>query len=774
VKKTSILLLLLGILLPTLSIFAQDDATDKKPLIVKFSKSGGFYNQNVLLALEAEGMPIYYTTDGSKPNEHANRYNGKPIFIDQTTVLRAVAKKGDIKSKTFTQTFFISEAATRLPVVSVSMAPSTLFDPTRGIMRTGEKADESMPNMPGANFWTRKEYTCNVEIFETDKRCVSNSLAGLRIFGGYSRVFPQKSIVLIARKKYGKKYFKHKIFGPEDRTKHKYLVLRNGGSDSQGAHFRDELMSELTKDWDIETQDYRPAILYLNGKYWGIYHIREKINARFLQDKTDADKDSLDLLEHKNTVREGSYDRYERMLNYIKSHDMATHEAFQRVQGMMDVNNFCDYIIAQIYCHNSDAGGNVRYWRAHRPGAQWRWILFDTDWGFGLHNPTAYRANSLDFFTEANGPEWPNPPWSTFLLRSLLKNDDFKALFVNRLCDRINTSFASENVLAKVDFFERMLRFDMPRHLDRWNLKESDWRSQLGVLRTFAEKRPEYILDFFSNRFETGALSQIYVDKPQGGAIMVNRTIRVETTNFAGKYFENYPLQLQAIPDFGYKFVGWEGIEAQGRAIKVRLRPDAPLRLRAKFEPYQHPLHNQIFINEVCSSNKSTGDWIEIFNGSNQNIHLEGWTFTDRQNEYNLPNVHLKKDEYLILCQDSVAFRTKFPNVRNVVGSFGFGLDKAAERLAIYAPDGAAVDSIYYRVEPSESAYTIDLLLQNLDNATNSNWNVRQGDGSPGEANPLYLASVISAKKDLSIRIGLAIALLLVAIMAVFKRKSFA
>jgi hypothetical protein len=313
----------------------------------------------------------------------------------------------------------------------------------------------------------------------------------------------------------------------------------------------------------------------------------------------------------------------------------------------------------------------------------------------------------------------------------------------------------------------------MPRHLDRWNQNESEWRKHLEVLRTFATKRPEYVLGFFNERFATGALSKIEIEKPIGGAIMVNRSIRVEDRNFTGQYFENYPIQLQAIPEFGFKFVGWEGISAQGRMIKVRLRPDAPLHLKAKFEPFQHPLHDQVFINEVCSFNKITGDWVEIYNGSNENLHLEGWTLTDRQNEYIIPNVHLKKGEYLILCQDSVAFRTKFPNVPNVCGSFGFGLDKAVERLAIYAPDGSAVDSISYRVEPQEGAYTIDLLFQNLDNSKNSNWNVRQGEGSPGIANPLYLASVISAKKDLSIRIGLAIALLIVGIMAaIYKKKS--
>ena len=128
--------------------------------------------------------------------------------------------------------------------------------------------------MPGANFWSRKEFACHVEIYETNGQKVQEGGAGFRIFGGYSRVFPQKSIVLVARKKYGKKFFKHKIFNQYDRKKFKYLVLRNGGSDCLGAHFRDELMTELTTGWDIEKQAYRPASLYLNGQYWGLYYIR--------------------------------------------------------------------------------------------------------------------------------------------------------------------------------------------------------------------------------------------------------------------------------------------------------------------------------------------------------------------------------------------------------------------------------------------------------------------------------------------------------------------
>ena len=262
------------------------------------------------------------------------------------------------------------------------MDPNILFHPKRGIMMVGPEADSGAVHMPGANFWTRKEFLCNVEIFESDQNCVHNSGSGMRLFGGYSRIYPQKSMVLVARNRYGKKFFRHRIFGAEQPKKYRYLVLRNGGSDFNGAHFRDELMNRLTHGWDLEKQAFRPALVYLNGKYWGIYHIREKINARFLKDHVDVDRDSLDLLEHRQNVRHGSGKHYQRMLRYIREHDLAKPEHYQWVASQMDINNFMDYQVAQIYCDNTDAGGNIRYWRPKRPGGRWRWIMFDMDWGF--------------------------------------------------------------------------------------------------------------------------------------------------------------------------------------------------------------------------------------------------------------------------------------------------------------------------------------------------------------------------------------------------------
>ncbi|TNE52011.1 MAG: hypothetical protein EP344_15950, partial [Bacteroidetes bacterium] len=742
----SLILILLGM---PLIAGAQEPLAEEQPLVVRFSIAGGFYRGPVQLMLDAGSASVYYTTDGSEPTSRSTRYT-RPIPIKETTVIRAMARRRKISGRPFTQTYFIREPATDLPVVSVTMDPRVLFHRQKGIMVIGPDADSGAVHKPGANFWTRQEFACNVEIFESDKRCVHNSGSGMRLFGGYSRIYPQKSMVLVARSRYGKKFFRHRIFGADQPKKYKYLVLRNGGSDFDGAHFRDELMNRLTDGWDLEKQAFRPALVYLNGRYWGIYHIREKINARFLKDHMDVDRDSLDLLEHRQSVRHGSGKYYQRMLRYIEKHDLSDPTHYNWVQSQMDVQNFIDYQVAQIYCDNTDAGGNIRYWRARRPGGRWRWIMFDTDWGFGLYDPQAWQHDAIAFFTEPNGPRWPNPPWSTFLFRKLLQNKDFREQFINRLCDRLNTSLAPQQVLTQINWFEQLLAPGMPRHLERWKQSETVWHQHLALLREFAVKRPGFLRDCVAQHFQVGGRAGLEVEAGPGGSVLINQCITVESDLFSGTYFENVPVTLFAKPAFGYRFAGWEGIDRQGRAIHTYLQAGRTLHIRARFEPHVHPLNDLVFINEINPAGGKTGDWVELYNASGEGIPLVGWSLTDNRHDWRLPSVTIPPHSYLVLCQDSAAFRRKFPQIPLVVGDFRFGLNKHAERLALYASDGAAIDSIAYHLDPPEGDFTLDLLMPKLDNANPKNWAVHLGPGSPGDPNPLYWSKVVLERKDRS------------------------
>jgi len=474
-QKKLLILILLGVF--QITLFSQKQENKIQRLELEFSTKGGFYSDHVILELRSSGARIYYTTDGTKPTRRSKTYH-KPIVIKSTTVIRAIARKGKRKSNIKGHTFFIDEPETTLPTVSILIPPKVLFDETYGMFNEGDDADSTYAKL-GANFWSRKEVKINAEIFETNGTCVHRSNSGFRLFGGMSRLFPQKSFALIARDKYGKKRIKHKIFGKDGAKKFKFLVLRNSGSDWGKAHLRDKFMTDLVEDWDLEIQDSRPSRVYINGMYWGIYNIREKINRYFIQEHSDVYKDSLDLMEHRANLKRGSAVHYQNMLKFLKEKDLRNPSSFAYIQSQMDVENFMDYKIAQIYFDNQDAGGNIRYWRPQTPTGKWRWILYDTDWGFGLHGEKAYKNNSLAFHTEKRGPVWPNPPWSTLILRKLLANEEFQNQFINRFCDAMNTSFEEEQVASKLNKHVKLILPEMKRHLNRWNLSEKKWKHEI-------------------------------------------------------------------------------------------------------------------------------------------------------------------------------------------------------------------------------------------------------------------------------------------------------
>ena len=474
-------------------------------LDLEFSIEGGFYLEDLELQLFSPGATIYYTTNGNKPSKRSKVYK-RPIHISKTTIVRALAVKGKEKSRLKGTTYFIDEPYSQLPTVSIGISPYLLFDTEKGLFMQGSNAIDSIWSLPGANFWSRKEVTCNVEIYEEDGRRIHSSQSGFRLFGGMSRLFPQKSMTVVARKRFGKKRIKHKIFGKGSPKDYKFLVLRNSGSDFGKTHFRDAVLTGLLEDWDIEKQHYRPSNVYINGKYWGIYNIREKINRYFIAEYHDVDKDSIDLLEHRMIRKRGSRAHYRNLTNYIKTHDLSVPAHYAYVQSQMEIENFMDYQIAQIYFDNQDAGGNIKFWRPQSKNGRWRWILYDTDWGFGLHDDHAYRNNSLAFHTAANGPKWPNPPWSTLILRKLLENPEFESAFVNRFADYLNTTFLPERVEQKIDEAYLTIADDMPRHLKRWRLKEGKWRHHINVMRTFGQKRPHYIREYIMQKFDTGPL----------------------------------------------------------------------------------------------------------------------------------------------------------------------------------------------------------------------------------------------------------------------------
>ncbi len=744
------------------------------PQEVNFHPEGGFYDEalSVRLYHREENVELYYTLDGSMPDKKARRYTS-PIPLDSTRVIRAVAyhPERDKYSRIESSTYFINEPETDWMVISLTVTPEMLFDTVSGLFQVGVENDVQGIANYGANFWDRKEHFMNVEMFDSDSITVYRSPCGFRLFGGMSRTFPQKSMLLISRLRYGNKRFKHRFFENTRLKKFKYLILRNAGSDWGRAHARDPIINGMVDGWDIDKQAYRPCHVYLNGDYFGIYYVREKINSYFLASHhREVDPDTLDLIEHRWALRKGSKKGYLKMLEFLEEADLSEKKYYDFLKTLMNVDNYADYKLLQIFIDNSDAGGNIKFWRSkHFDKGRWQWILYDTDWGFGLMKTKAYLHNSLEFHTEEDGPTWPNPPWSTLILRKLLDNREFEELFLNRFCDRLNTTFLSDSMIAQIDAHQEMLRPEMPRQFERWNHSERVWEIHFDRMRTFAAKRPTIMWKHLMERFDTGKKVEVEVTSEGRGRVWVNETVKVSYTRpFKGSYFEKIPISLHAQPRLGYRFSHWEGLEDDKPFVKIDLEGFRKAVFKAVFVPVTTHLKDSIIFNEVSCYNQQSGDWVEIHNLTHSNINVSNWIIKNKKKEYKLPDYWLSPDGYLVVARDTASFKQAFPQYGNrVLGDFDFGLDKQSDKLELYNQKGAMVDTFSYSISTPGTAFTIDLKEPGMDNGNRENWEVKYGIGTPADHNPSYLAVLAYQAQVHWMTIGIICGILLIGIFTI-------
>ncbi|MCP4442105.1 MAG: spore coat protein CotH [Aureispira sp.] len=726
------------------NLYAQEGDT----VILKASPEAGFISKPtaVKLSTNIQEANIFYTTDGNPPSSASKRYR-KPIIVDSTMVIQAVAYYEGNRSVVNVNTYLLNEDTTHLPIVSIAIRPEIILDPIKGLFFAGPRASKRFPHK-GANYYSKKEHRTHVEFFEpTKKERVYKGFLGFRIFGGMSRIFPQKSIGLYARKsRYKTKRINYKIFKDKDIKKFKRIVLRNSGSDFGETHFRDAFITSLGREMGLETQAYQPSIVFINGKYWGVYNLREKLTRHYLTDNFGYHKDSVDLIEHRKSVQAGSRRHYDRMRMYMRNNNLAVQEHYDSVGRMMDIENFMEYEILQIFIDNQDAGGNIKFWRPQIPGGKWRWILFDTDFGYGHYGRYGYKFNSLAFHTKPDGPIWPNPPWSTLNLRSLLQNKGFRDAFVSRFADRMNSTFDSTYVIKRIEKMADNIRPAMPRHWERWKkfkgMGEKRWTKEVDRMKEFARKRAGFMRQFLRDMFpKIGDEIRLNVGVRGVGEVKLNDVISIKDT-FSGIYFQNLPVEVFARPSFGTLFSHWEldGERINDRYQNIRFS-DTLHTLIAVFEKGEHPKANQIIINEISFRDTSAGHWVEFFNNSDEAIDLEGWKLMNKDGkEFIFPDVTLQADSFLVVCRKKKRFEKAFPACRNFIGGL-FKFSKHKDDVLLYAPDGDPVDSIGYRLEKEEGDALLTLALKdfNNDNSNIDNWKIEDMEGSPASVNPDYI-----------------------------------
>ena len=570
----------------------------------------GFYQGIQTIAITS-GTPgtIRYSRNGSDPTG-ANANFVVPFSLDSSEVIRAKvyppASSGLLPSAITTATYFINESIT-LPVVSLTTTPGNLWDWNNGIYVMGPNADTVIPYF-NSNFWQGWEKIGHIEYFDKGGKKGFGIDCSFEIQGNFSKAWPQRGFTIHANDDYGTPWVEYPLFPDKPLVKrYKGFNIRNAGSDWNTCHFRDRLIQKTVhKKTDIDVMDGEPCVLFLNGEYWGVYELREKQDKYYVQENHGVDPDKIDLLRFDGYVDEGTNQGFVDMFTYIAQYNMADPANYASAQTLLDIENFCDYIITETYCVNVDwLGGytnNIKYWRPNSPAGKWRYMLWDTDLSMALAG--SYNGDTVNMLSTAINPPVLNP--HSYMLMQLLQNTEFRNYFVNRYADLINTIFHPSSFSSMVQSIQSEMEPEMERHFNKWGgispwpglIGQSDdvpsWHVSIDSLLSFIYNRPVHARNHIEQQFALAKQVDVtlQVDPPEAGIIKINSIIP-DSLPWTGVYFDGVPVTVTTFPNPGYKFRYWTADNStisQSDNFSLTLNLESDDVLTAQFEVLDYAL----------------------------------------------------------------------------------------------------------------------------------------------------------------------------------------
>lgn len=529
---------------------------------VKFSRDAGYYESEFNLTLAApKGSTIYYTTDGSIPTKESTPYTGAIRIKDRSgeenvlataanikkmcvpnaaysyvptagevakgTVIRAVAYDAQDKAtNVFTKTFFVGgdslvERYPNAAVISIVTDPDNLLNHETGIHVLGKvydewaQTDDGKAIIAGQKWWDYEgnytqhgrewERASSIELFDKENTCTIAQDGGIRVRGGASRMYGQKSFNIYFRKDYtpDNKNLKYELFPDANGyatdspvNTYKSFMIRNGGNDTEYTKFQCSFIQSLLRDRAFITQQSRPAVMYLNGEYWGVYNLTEKYDDKDMEENFNIDGDNLVMIKE-GEVDEGEDEDialYEELLSYANE-DLTNDEKYEEFCTKVDIESMLDYYATEVYIANYDwPQKNFQLWRTREveegneyADTKWRWMLFDTEYSMGLYNNTAANTNSFD--AVING--WPNHEGDA-LFASVIKNSTFRAAFLARVKEIGSNNFNYTKASARLQEFKNLYEPLIDEHYARYGYTASrNWsfNTQISRIDEFLRER---------------------------------------------------------------------------------------------------------------------------------------------------------------------------------------------------------------------------------------------------------------------------------------------
>lgn len=533
---------------------------------VSIAPTGGFYGGPQTVTLTCPGFQIRYTTDGSEPTLASTLY-GSAILTNTSTSIRAKAfpSSGNIlPGFTATSDYLINETGIgNLAVVCIVMDPAD-FNLVYNFPFNGPNTNfpERMAHLSYYDKYHVKKFET---YFDMRKGGTSSSYAS-----------PQKTLKVNTKGYYNDSKIKYPLFTQKNAlNEFDGIVLRN---DCSTNNFNDEFIPSLVRGTNnpfqftsIDNQAHEPSIVYINGKYYGVYEICEKSDNDWATSNFKVDADSVDLVgvkfdslttcaNTKTQALNGSDTGLIALETYMLNNTPNTSTFYNYVSSKLDVNNFTDYFIAQTYWENMDwinnnYLNNIKVWRKRGggPNSKWRYFMYDLDYCLyygqwaGSTLPTV-----LSTCTNIHSN----------LLGRFLMNTQYKNYFINRHADLMNTIFLPSNVTAVANALRDTMDPAMLRHFTKWQTSSiySFWYNNVSGLGSWTNVHTPAVRNSLQSYFtlvkQVTTTFEVY---PAGAGYVMLNTIEPHTYPWSGVYFDGCPITITAKPaNSAYVFDHWE------------------------------------------------------------------------------------------------------------------------------------------------------------------------------------------------------------------------